>query len=113
MTEMDNHMTSNRNEETMLFVRMGSRNKEKSKSGLIPLRLFAEESQCDFWTQHHPSPWGSYVKFSVMTEQCNEGVRLYMFNPTGGKHEEYGILSHGLYAQLRNGTAPTPESEKN
>ena len=99
--------------QTMLFIRLGMKDKKKGKSGLIPLRLFPTEDHCDDWMRSNPTPW-SYVKFDVLTETCNEGVRLYLFDPTGeNHHKEYGILSPGLYAQLRNGTAPTPESEKN
>ena len=101
------------NKEIMLFVKLAEKDKKKGKSGLVPTRLFNNETECEMFMRRTSITW-PFVKFDVLTEPCDEGVRLYLFDPTGkNHHKEYGILSPGLYAQLHSGTAPSPESEKN
>lgn len=101
--------------ESMLFVRIGMKTKEHS--GLIPHRIFSHESESDAYiSQHKSSKTASpeFVKFDVVTEETEEGVCLWLFDPTGDKTlDEYCILSRGLYAGLKSGLAPTPESERN
>jgi hypothetical protein len=106
-------MAAEMTKEIMLFVKLADKDRKKGKSGLVPTRLFTTDEECDKFMRHSPIKW-QFVKFEVLTEPCDEGIMLYLFDPTGkNHHKEYGILSNGLYAQLHSGTAPSPESEKN
>lgn len=99
------------NKEVMLFVRMGRI--DPNRTGLIPFRICASNEEADNWIETHPAPGFSYARFEIITEVVKEGVKITIYDPDGRLSKDYGILSAGLYHQLKTGHSMVPESENN